>query len=371
MTLITRAAALLLVTLVLFLAVEGLSSTILNGFYAFDLRRESQRVPTQHDRELGWTVRPDLFVPDLYGPGMWARTNARGFRSDRPTSASVPEGRIRVICSGDSFTFGWGVSNDTTWCHRLEEINPAIEAVNMGVNGYGIDQAYLRYKRDAAGLEHDVHLFAFIADDFARVWSGSFLGALKPELVVEDDRLTVRRVPVPELSTARRLMRSTRSVARRFSAAELARRLVPSIRWPSCVWSDAGEGGDGVIRAVVGKVFESLRDLASERDAALALVYIPCVDEYGTGGSRWRKFAEEASSRLGIPFVDLLHDLNRVTREEMETLFIGGSAGGAPLLGDGHYTVGGHAFLARALHRRLRELEPMAARLHATRAVTP
>ena len=41
----------------------------------------------------------------IHGPGIGVHTNARGFRGTREVDA-MPSSRTRVICSGDSFTFG-------------------------------------------------------------------------------------------------------------------------------------------------------------------------------------------------------------------------------------------------------------------------
>src|SRR5262245_50953978 len=36
-----------------------------------------ERLHTRHDSELGWVSRPKVFAPDLYGPGVYLRTNAQ------------------------------------------------------------------------------------------------------------------------------------------------------------------------------------------------------------------------------------------------------------------------------------------------------
>ena len=42
-----------------------------------------------------------------------------------------------------------GVGNDDVWCKLLESIDNRIETVNLGQGGYGVDQAYLWYKRNS------------------------------------------------------------------------------------------------------------------------------------------------------------------------------------------------------------------------------
>src|SRR5262249_57725400 len=97
----------------------------------------------QYDPDLGWVTAPQKDLPDLDGPGMSVRTNAQGFRNTHAISLAVPAGKVRLLCSGDSFTFGYSVGNEHTWCQRLEALDPRFETVNLGVNGYGVDQAYL------------------------------------------------------------------------------------------------------------------------------------------------------------------------------------------------------------------------------------
>ncbi len=88
----------------------------------------------------------------------------------------------RLVCSGDSFTFGYGVGDEATWCALLATIPPGIETVNMGQGGYGLDQAYLWYRRDGLHLGHQVHVMALITRDFERMASDRFVGYGKPLL---------------------------------------------------------------------------------------------------------------------------------------------------------------------------------------------
>src|SRR5205085_2920337 len=77
------------------------------------------------------------------------------------------------------------------------DLEPRLETGNLAVLGYGIDQAYLRYQRDAASLHHDLHLFAFIGADLERVGQAFLYGYSKPRLRLEGDALAVDNVPVP------------------------------------------------------------------------------------------------------------------------------------------------------------------------------
>src|SRR3954470_14331191 len=156
---------------------------------------------TRYDPDLGWVNKPNVKLEHMFGTGAWIRTNAQSFRNATDTPPRVAAGRYRVICSGDSFTFGDGVDNDHTWCQQLAVRDPRIDPVNLGEGGYGADQAYLRYMRDARDLQHQIHVFAFISNDFVRMEEPVFLGFGKPVLAIDRGELVTRNVPVPSLAS--------------------------------------------------------------------------------------------------------------------------------------------------------------------------
>ncbi len=141
------------------------------------------------DDELGYRLRPDLKGAQLVIPGrpvppsfhlsfdarsagkssvkrireFVVDTNSRGFRGPEfgPTPAN---GTTRVVCMGDSITFGWGVREAEGYVRVAEgEVNrsrgdeaPRHEMINAGVPGYGLD-VILRYlERDILALQPDL-----------------------------------------------------------------------------------------------------------------------------------------------------------------------------------------------------------------------
>lgn len=66
-----------------------------------------------------------------------ADINSLGFRDREYPVAG--RGRVRILALGDSFTFGWGVSLDETWCKILEgdlrRSRPEVEILNLGRPG--------------------------------------------------------------------------------------------------------------------------------------------------------------------------------------------------------------------------------------------
>jgi hypothetical protein len=70
---------------------------------------------------------------------------------------------------GDSYTFGLEVPFESTWGDKLEKQLPVrSQVLNFGVDGYGVDQAYLRYHRDVRPWRPEVVIFGFINHDLYR-----------------------------------------------------------------------------------------------------------------------------------------------------------------------------------------------------------
>jgi hypothetical protein len=113
-----------------------------------------------------------------------------------------------VATFGDSFTFGDEVGPEETWQaaleHALGERGVAAEVLNFGVSAYGIDQAYLRWRRDGRRFRPDVVLYGFQAENALRdrnvfrplYFAGTEVPLSKPRFVVRGDGLELLNVPV-------------------------------------------------------------------------------------------------------------------------------------------------------------------------------
>lgn len=111
-------------------------------------------------------------ITSLYRPGFRSATdhlNAAGLRSLREYSPSVPVGHVRVAAFGDSFVYGNEVPDSSTWTAQVERMDSAVEVLNYGVGGYGLDQAFLRYLRDGEKYHPQLVVIGFVPDDLGRV----------------------------------------------------------------------------------------------------------------------------------------------------------------------------------------------------------
>jgi hypothetical protein len=305
-----------------------------------------ERIHTEHDPDLGWIHRPDFFEPDLYGAGVYLRTNSLRFRSNREIPKAVPEGTTRIVCSGDSFTLGYGVSNDDTWCAQLETAGNRIETVNMGQGGYGVDQAYLWYKRDGDRVDHDLVILAVIETDFDRMMADSMLGLRKPLLVARDGRLETENAPVPDTSYTRSAAGAVNEL-RRFRIYELMTYVASKLGAGNR--ARYGEPYESEIHGIFSLLLDDMKQVATARGARLVVVFLPVssgeTERIRTAGRRSMVRAE--SERLGVEYLDLV--------AQSESLFCGGF--NPSLRWDGHYSVAANKAVAAALMDRL-ELSP-------------
>jgi len=336
------------------LMLEGLSSAALFLWDVTRTPRLGESYHTRYDPELGWVNIPGLTLPNMYGPGVSLRTNSRGFRGAREVEPEVAPGRTRAVCSGDSFTLGYGVADDQTWCRALERLDPRLETVNMGQGGYGIDQAYLWFKRDARDIGHQVHLLAFITDDFNRLSDTERAGYGKPILELEGERLLVRNVPVPKRAWfAPWITRNLESI-RSLRSFDLARRLLE--RAPTNAGKRAGPRRERTAGPIVSKVLEDLARINRSKGSALVLVYLPYLPEHRAASAPgWERFIRSESERLGLLFVSVAEAFRTLPRAEAEALFIPDGPGVFPGAG-GHLSVRGNEYVARELAEKLSSL---------------
>ena len=332
-----------LVLVALFALLEGGASLL---FIANQIRLtpSAEASYSRYDETLGWVSRPNVTFPDMYGPGVYLRTNSQSFRNDRDFTQAVPSGKTRIICSGDSFTLGFGVNNDQAWCQRIAGLNPQFETVNMGQGGYGFDQAYLWYMRAGTQLDHQVHLFAFITDDFFRMQTDRFLGYGKPVLGLRNDSVVVTNQPVPKTWWFTRWRGSHAHAIGNLNIVNLARRLFTK---PPASEQEVAARNQAT-QKIVTRAFETLERTNRQKNRRLVLVYLPGPGDYRINDTTatWRAFVQGEASRLGIGYVDMVAALKSLKPDSAVKLF-------APNL---HYSVLGNEFVASTLSRELQSL---------------
>ena len=104
----------------------------------------------QYDPVLGWTYTANQSVMQTFvkgQPPVPVHTNEQGIRVPTPDTRLDPN-RPTVIFVGGSYTMGYGLSFEDTFLGQLAaDPNFPYQVVNLGVEAYGTDQAWLRLQR--------------------------------------------------------------------------------------------------------------------------------------------------------------------------------------------------------------------------------
>ena len=138
-------------------------------FYSSILTEQAQKGSYNvADPLLGWVLGPSRQSRN----GLYF-SSVEGIRSIRPgveLRSELSECVIALV--GDSYTFGEVVRFEDTWAHQLQlSLNSKCQILNFGVGGYGIDQMYLRYRRDVQPWNPQLVILSFIDHDLLRTLS--------------------------------------------------------------------------------------------------------------------------------------------------------------------------------------------------------
>lgn len=340
-----------------FMLFEGGSSLLILANQVMSSRPIAEETSTTYDPDIGWVGKKSYTADDLYGPGIALHTNSRGFRGVEEISDERPAGKRRLVCLGDSFTLGYGVADDDTWCAQLA--SPELQTVNMGQGGYGPDQSFLWYKRDASNMAHDIQILSVITDDFRRMESNRFLTFAKPRLTVQHDSLAVLDVPVPMTSGTSWMDRLGPAVRSLRSA-----QLVASLTNKPSEGRGRGKGQAAkrrpqvdTVRMVMAHLVAELAQLNADKGSRLVLVYLPVnTDFQNEASAEWRRAMRAIADSLGVPMLDLVAAQRKLDRERMKELYIphGNIAFHAAA---GHFTVEGNRWAAQLIAAGLDSLQ--------------
>jgi hypothetical protein len=120
---------------------------------------------TVEDAELGWRPNPGEYHQPPYAPEGTPITTTilpDGSRATAPSPPRDPVGTVLLV--GDSFTFGWAVSDDETYAWKLQQRWPRVAVVNRGGPGYGTLQSLVVLERELPKLPRPiVVLYGFIS----------------------------------------------------------------------------------------------------------------------------------------------------------------------------------------------------------------
>jgi len=342
----------------------------------------------EFDERLGWRKRPGaqaLFRRKEYVQSI--QINSLGQR-DRERVYDKALGTFRILALGDSYLEGYTVPLESTTTQllerRLSRPGCAVQVLNAGTAGYSTDQEYLFFENEGWRYEPNVVALFFYYNDIQPTLHDAYYGRAKPQFVVEDGPLRLKRErlpspgppklrpPAPARERSRSVLLDWLEERLRRGQPRLYNRLA-ALGLGSPILADPPRNDLGVYRREppswvepawihVGRILGALKTEAEARGARLLIVYVPNPMEvsersrdltrlaYGMSDSEWdtgrvqRRLAKIAA-REGIALVDLTSALRAVD----------GPLSGPYLLIDRHWNALGHKTAALELERRLRE----------------
>jgi len=131
-----------------------------------------------YDPDRFWKLKPGISIDDPNNR-FWLGTvsNSRGFRSPE-FSLEKPAGTTRIVCFGDSSTFGIGATMEDTWPSQLQELlqqddafgdltsDRRFEVINAGVPGYTSYQGLQYMRQEIDRLQPDIVMASYANNDF-------------------------------------------------------------------------------------------------------------------------------------------------------------------------------------------------------------
>jgi len=166
----------LLLAIVGLLLLEGASRSVMT----LQWNMQGVEIPWyRFSSEVGWERRPG-FIGAASGDraampverGLYERRFDAGgyFAADSDQIGS--NGEPKILAFGDSSTFGWGVSPQSSYAEVLDALLPNASVINLGVNGYTSYQGYKAFQKYVPQLNPSVAIVSFNFNDRRYVLPG-------------------------------------------------------------------------------------------------------------------------------------------------------------------------------------------------------
>jgi hypothetical protein len=176
MSLGRKITAILLANLILFcVAFAAIEVGLRVAHYPFEgTRTPDETAVGRFDPDLGWSYNPNAsFVRNRPSPRAASPVQAKnaseymfhfddaGIRVPRAGTKLDPS-LPSILLIGGSYTMGHGLDYADTFAGKLAERLPSYQIVNLGVQGFGTDQALLALRRHLPRFEAKLVIYTFI-----------------------------------------------------------------------------------------------------------------------------------------------------------------------------------------------------------------
>ena len=302
----------------LFLAVLVIAPVVAEASLRLYARYYSKRDHLlRSDARTGWSNAPDALTTRINAAG-----NEWTIRNDRNGQRLIeqnpgPLGH-KILILGDSLSFGEGVDVKDRFDVKMLPSLPGARIINTGTMGYGTDQEYVALQNWKHLLESgDTVLIMLNASDYFDVLRRRFFGRAKPYFEKADGSYVLHQPPI--------------GLWERWSNWSLVASVVARYIEPTAPESlDPGQSIE-IIRFILGRIREE-----APQDVRVVLAHQGTCDFLGP------KLG--LSSTIFCEFADVCIDLDDAL-----------AADPVHLLPDGHWSASGHAAVAQALLKALRD----------------
>lgn len=335
----------ILFTTVTLLGIWGAFELIAGNFFLSDLRSWAAPPPTnKNQRELTLYGNPYLIFENV--PGKWttsnqhvnftANVNQLGFRAPEVTIPK-PDGVRRLITTGDSSVYGFGVNDDEVFSSvTATMLGSNVEPLNAAVPGYSSFQTInllrmrgMKTEPDlivCANIWSDNNFDAFVDKDILDLYTGfqeSFTGKAKRVL----SKSAIFRV----LDWKLRLSKTQSNIQQKRKVG----------------WQVGSADHIGLRRVSINdyaKNLDTIAQMALSVDAEIAFVLLANEEDLSTkrGGDKawtpYRQVMMDTARRYGAPLIKV-PEIYRASGLSKEDLF----------LDEMHPTPKGHALMGEAL----------------------
>jgi hypothetical protein len=268
------------------------------------------------DAQTGWSNAPNLLTTRINAAGQeWSiRTDQNGQR----LIAQNPRAGRRILILGDSLSFGEGIDIKDRFDVKMLSSLAGARVINTGTMGYGTDQEYVVFRNWKHLLESgDTVLIVLNQSDYFDVLRRRFVGRAKPYFEKVDGSYVLRPPPI--------------GLWERWSDWSLVARVVAKFIEPTAPESLDPSQSIEIIRFILGRIREEV-----PHGVRVVLAHQGTRDFLGP------KLG--LSSTIFCQFADVCIDLDDVL-----------AADPVYLLPDGHWSASGHAAVAQALLKGLRD----------------
>ena len=299
---------------------------------------------------------------ETYDPYLgWDHNIENGrIRGNQTYSLQPDEDVFRIVTIGDSFTFGSQVAAEETYPFYVGTLLDNTEVLNMGVLGYGIDQAVLKYLKHGSQYEPDVVIFGILPHDYIRAGI-SFYGITKPVFNYNEETKGINltntniRPPQQVFDDLKQKLGPPKLYAYAFVKNGLLR------AYPRFINSRAKEQYYDEMDRIVEQILLMLLESTGATDTKLLVVQIPGGHHFSDEGALSNAKLGDTHTRLlniyrrlDIPYVDLLEDFPAsFSRDEVfNDLYIYQTGSTR-----GHFTPKGNLAVAQIIQTKLETIQ--------------